>query len=331
MPPPSPLLGICIPTYRRPDQLRRCIGSIIRSAGSHGVAIHVADDSADDTNVGVLQELRAEYPGIVHHRNPVNLGIDRNIVHSIDVCDARYAWVIGEDDRMTPEAVPAVLEVLARVAPPFLYVNYASVHEDLGLVLKERSLPLAADGELDAAEFLAGSAWSMGFIGACVVAKEAWASVRPEPYLGTYFAHVGTIMEAVRGQRVRLVARPLVLNRCGTARVFTWTGSTFDVLHGWDRMIDLLRRFYPREACDAAVASFRRAHGIGSIRFFCYLRADRALDADAHARFVRGGPYAPAARRASWLIARTPPAVFRLARSVLFALRSLRGRRLSGY
>jgi glycosyltransferase involved in cell wall biosynthesis len=325
------LLGICIPTYRRPEQLRRCVESIIRTAAPHRVPIFITDDSTDDTNVETIAALQAQYPLIVHHRNPKNLGIDGNILHSVDVCDARYAWIIGEDDRMVPEAVPTVLEVLTRSAPPFVYVNYTSVDEDLALVLNERSLPLEGDVEIDAAEFLARDAWSMGFIGACVVDRSLWSAVRSAPYVGTWFAHVGTILEAVRGRRLHLVARPLVLNRCGTARAFTWTGSTFDVLHGWERMVSLLDRFYPREAREGAIESFRRAHGIGSVRFFAYLRADRALTRTAHDRFVRNGPYSPAARRASWVISRTPPAVFQAARAVLFAIRRRRNRQLSGY
>jgi glycosyltransferase involved in cell wall biosynthesis len=327
----NPILGICIPTYKRPDQLRRCVESVVRAGGERGIAIHLADDSTDDTNVETVRQLQAWYPHVVHHRNPANLGIDRNILHAVDLCDARYAWILGEDDRLTPEAVAEVLAVLEARPPAFLYVNYASVDEDLSLVLAERSLPLEADREMEAAEFLATSAWSMGFIGACVVEKASWAKVRSDAYVGTWYAHVGTILEAIRGRRVHLLARPVVLNRCGTARAFTWTGSTFDVLHGWERMTDLLRRYYPADACDAGAAAFRRAHGIGTVRFFAYLRADRALTPEAHERYVRAGPYSLAARAASWAIARTPPALFRAARAVLFATRRRTNRSLTGY
>ncbi len=327
----APLLGICIPTYKRPEQLRRCVASIIRSAAPYHVPIHIADDSTDDTNVAVIADLRATYPLVFHHRNPKNLGIDGNILHCVDLCEARYAWIIGEDDRMTPEAVPVVLEVLRRSSAPFVYVNYASVDEDLSLVLNERSLLLDADVEKSADEFLASDAWSMGFIGACVVEKARWAGVRSDAHVGTYFAHVGTIMEAVHGRRVHLVARPVVLNRCGTARAFTWTSSTFDVLHGWDRMLEGLRGTYGAEICERASASFRRAHGLGSVRFFCYLRADGALDAAIHERHVRNGPYSTLGRGASWWIARTPPGVFRAARWALSAIRRARNRRISGY
>lgn len=326
-----PLLGICIPTYRRPDQLRRCVTSIIRTAAPHGVPIHITDDSADDTNSAVIAELQACYPRVFHHRNPTNLGIDANICRAVDVCDARHAWIIGEDDRMTPEAVPTVLGALQSGERPFIFVNYASVDEDLSFVLHERSLPLVTDREVDAGEYFASDAWAMGFIGACVVDRQLWRGVSRDQYLGTYYAHVGVILEYLRGKRVYQMAKPVVLNRCGTARTFTWTGSTFEVLGGWGRMVDRLRRIYPAEICDRAAASFLRAHGVGTIPFFCYLRADGALDASIHERYVQNGPYPVASRCASWWIARTSPALFQAARWGLNRLRKARSRPLRGY
>ena len=325
---PNPLLAVCIPTYRRPDQLRRCLASVVRSAAPHQVAVVISDDSADDTNRAVVEELRARYPLVVHHRNPTNLGIDRNILQSVDLVPARHAWILGEDDRMLPEGVPTVLAALAAHEPSFLYVNYASVDEAVAMVLSERSVDLEADVTVDAAEFLRHHAWSAGFIGACVVDRRLWERVDPAPYLGTYFAHVGVILESVAGRPVRMLARPLVLNRVGSARAFTWAGSTFDVLHGWERMVNALRSHYPGPACDAGAAGFRNAHGMGSLRFLAYLRADAALDPAQHERWVRDGPYPRSSRMASWWIARTPPAVFRAARWAVTATRRARLRRI---
>lgn len=327
----TPLLGIAIPTYRRPDQLRRCVLSIVRSAGRRKVPIHLADDSCDDTNTAVVAELEREYPHLVHHRNPRNLGIDRNILHSADLCEARHVWLMGEDDRMTPDAIDAVWSVIERGERPFVYVNYASIDEDVSVVLAEHSIALQRDLEMDADEFLANHGWSMGFIGACVVRKDVWSGVDGEPYVGTYFAHAGRILEGLRGGRAYLVAAPLVLNRCGTSRTFTWADKSFDVLEGWSRMVDLLRPLYPAPVCDRAAESFRRAHGLGSIRSFCYLRADRALHPAAYEKHVRKGPYPALERRLAWFIARTPPALFQAARWGLMAVRRARNRRLSGY
>lgn len=324
-------LGFAIPTYKRPDQLARCVRSMIRAGAPHGVPIHVADDACDDTNVATIEALRAEYPLVFHHRNPTNLGIDRNILHSVEVCDAQHVWIMGEDDRVTPDAVERVIRVLGEERWPFVFVNYQMVDEDVSLVLRERVLPLAADRDVTAEEFLASDAWAIGFIGACVVDKALWSAVDPAPYVGTYYAHVGTIFEYLRGRRVRLVSDPVVLNRCGRPGVATWKSSTFDVLHGWGRMVDGLRPFYPADACDRATAAYRAAFGIGSLAFFAYLRADGALDARVWHAHVRNGPYRPLARAAAWSIAHAPPPLFQAARWGLGVVRSSRNRRISGY
>jgi glycosyltransferase involved in cell wall biosynthesis len=325
----QPLLAIAIPTYKRPDQLRRCVRSAIKAAAPFGVPIVVADDSTDETNLAVMAELRAAYPHLEHHRNPRNLGIDGNILHSVDLCEARHVWIMGEDDRLVPQAVARVVEVLNAGPRPFVYVNYASVDESLRLVLKERSLTLAADTDEPAEVFLAEHAWSMGFIGACVVDRALWGTVEKTRYLGTWFAHCGTILEYLHGRQVHLIAEPLVLNRCGAPGAFTWSSSTFDVLGGWARMVALLRDRYPAEACDRADASFVKAHGLGTIPFFAYLRAGGALDRESYLRFVKGGPYPAAGRAAAWAMARLDRRLFRAAAWAFGAVRSLRNRHLA--
>jgi glycosyltransferase involved in cell wall biosynthesis len=303
----------------------------IGEAGSPEIPIHIADDSCDETNAAVLADLQRQYPRVFHHRNQKNLGIDGNILHCVDLCGARHVWLMGEDDRMTPEAIPALLEILESGERPFVYVNYASTDEDVSLVLAERSLPLTRDVEMEANDFLATCAWSMGFIGACVVRKDLWSAAAASRYLGTYFAHAGRILEYLQGRRAYLVARPLVLNRCGTAATFTWAESSFDVFNGWKKMIDLLRGRYPDDVCDQAAATFLRAHAIGTIRSFCYLRADGALHPAVHEKYVRHGPYPALNRRIAWWIARTPPALFQAARWGLMAVRRRRNRALTGY
>jgi hypothetical protein len=223
------------------------------------------------------------------------------------------------------------LGVLESGERPFVYVNYASIDEDVSMVLAERSLALTRDAEMEASDFLATCAWSMGFVGACVVRKDLWSTVAAERYLGTYFAHAGRILEYLRGRRAYLVARPLVLNRCGTARTFTWADSSFEVLTGWGRMIDLLRGPYPEEVCNRAAAAFQAAHSIGTIASFCYLRADGALHPAVHEKYVRHGPYPALNRRIAWWIARAPIALFRAVRWGLMAVRRSRNRALTGY
>ena len=319
---PDTMLGICIPTYRRPEQLLRCVKSIIASAGDYNLPIHIVDDAADDTNSRVIAQLQGLYPFIDYEKNDANMGIDRNILKSIDRCRCRYAWPIGEDDRLLPDAVKKVLAAIEKAeTPDFIYVNYAAVDEDFKILLKRRSLDLAGDGFVGSRTFLQDQAWSIGFIGACVIRKSLWSRVAREPYLDTYFAHVGIIMAYLAKRRLFRIAAPLILNRCGTARVFSWTESAFEVLGGWQRLMDRLVPLYGPEACEKAKRSFEAAHGLNTLRFIAYLRADRLLDAARFDRYVR---FSGTKRAAARIICQTPPGVFQLTRWLLFALRRRR-------
>lgn len=326
-------LGICIPTYKRPDQLRACVQSIIRSCRSHQVPIFISDDSTDDTNIQVIQELLTDYPHIIHDRNPKNLGIDRNILKSVDICSCRYAWIIGEDDRMVPEGVSTVLSVMeaSETEWPFIYVNYASVDEDLKVVLNEKSLPLKVDTRMRAEEFFESDAWSIGFIGGCVINHRLWETTHRERYLDTYFAHVGMILEFLKGRELYLISAPLVLNRCGTARIFTWTHTAFEVMYGWSHMTKALEPIYGAEACENASESMDEAHGTGTMLWYGYLRADGAFSLKIFHKHIRHAKHGILHKSGAWLIAVAPPVIFRAIRWGLTHFRRKTCRNISGY
>jgi hypothetical protein len=265
---------------------------------------------------------------VIHVANAENLGIDGNIIRSVDLCDCEYAWLLGEDDRMTKRGVAEVLEALARTRPAFLCVNYTAVDETVTFVRRDRMLPCHADTRMPAAVFLARHAWAIGFIGACVVNKALWSRVDPSGYVGTYFAHVGTIMESIRGREVAIVAEPVILNRWGPADVATWSAHGQAVFDGWREMTDRLRRVYGDAACAAAAAAFVRGHGLDTLRFLCHRRADGLYTMAAYHARIRPSGRGRAYKLAARLIALGHPFVFRSVRAVLNWSRRYRKRRL---
>ena len=324
------LLGVSIPAYKRPDQLRRCLVSVAKAASPYGVPIYVLDDSGDDTNAEAVASVRQTYGGIRHVRNPATLGIDRNILNSVEACECRYVWLLGEDDRLTPDAVAKVLQALAG-EPAFVFANYSTVNEEVNAVLREKALPLDADAEQDAAEFLARHGWAAGFIGGCVVNRALWSAAPQAPYVGTYFAHVGVIFHSLHGRRIHLVAQPLVLNRCGTAATFTWQTMTFEVLGGWARLMDALRPLYGDAVCKESLATFERAHGLNSLKFLLYLRAGGAYGRSQFQTYIRPARRGVVYTAAAWLVARSNRKLVHLAHRLLARVRQQRGRRISGY
>ena len=91
-------IGICIPTYKRPEFLRRCLASIIDQANGLPIEIFVADDSCSDVNDAVIGEATRRFPALRHRKNETNLGINENIRHVVDIADTDYVWLVGEDD-----------------------------------------------------------------------------------------------------------------------------------------------------------------------------------------------------------------------------------------
>jgi glycosyltransferase involved in cell wall biosynthesis len=311
-------LAVCIPTYKRPDQLHRCVKSVIAAAAPYRVPIVIADDSTDDTNRDVIADVRSRYTGIIYERNTHNLGIDRNIVRSVDLCPCDYAWIMGEDDRMLPDAIRTLLDTIENAAEPpaFVCVNYAYVDHEIAHVLRESILPDQCDTVVPVEEFLKSRVWAIGFIGGCVVNRSLWGAVDRERYVGTFFAHVGAILESLAGRTVTIVARPQILNRIGSAEVVTWSADTYNVFDGWEAMTRLLEPIYGAELCQQAAAAFRAGTGYGSLRFLCSRRADRIYDLERYRQMYQGDrrPAAPNPLLAQ-LIACAPPPIFQAARA----------------
>jgi len=320
------LLGICIPTYKRPEHLVSCVRSINRSAGNLKIPIFISDDSADDTNSHAIQKIKKYYPNIHYQKNMNNIGIDRNILKVIDSCTCQYAWPVGEDDRLKDDAIPEVLKILNTdtATLPFLFVNYSLVNHDYSLVFKEKALDLDDDKTQEVEKYLPQRAWAIGFIGSCVINRRFWGAVLQDSYVGTYFAHVGIILEYLKGRKVHLIEKPLILNRCGGANVFSWSQQAFEVVGGWERLMMRLIPIYGESICRSSIDSFEKAHGIKSPKFLMYLRADKAYDRQTYWRYVSPSSRSVIQKKAAFLIAVTPPIIYRFARLILNHFRRFR-------
>lgn len=306
-------LGICIPTYRRPEFLRRCILSAIASAEGRPVRIFVADDAVDGTNDALLAQLCATYPTIQVRRNAANLGIDDNIQLAVDLCDCDYAWLVGEDDTFLPGAVAAMLHALQAAASPFVLANYAYVGEDPAHRI---ATALAEDGSdtMEAEPFLAEHLWAAGFIGACVVRKAEWSRTQAFPYKGTYFTHVGRIAEIVSDAgKAAIVRRACVANRVEGTDTFTWKRDTYGVFFGFLAMCASVagRRPARRDAMATAAKTMERRYRWLSIRLAMRLRSERGYDHAQYVKYLRHGPVGALRRLAFCVISVSPPALFR--------------------
>lgn len=306
-------LGICIPTYKRPDFLRRCIQSVIASASGLPVRIFVSDDSLDDTNEAVYRELSPYAVTIVIHRNEKNLGIDDNIQRVVELCDADYAWLVGEDDYFLAGALRRVHERLQRTRPPFLFANYAYAGDQSDRILG-RALD-ASDSDMPAADFISRHLWAAGFIGSCVVDRRKWGSTHAAPYSGTYYTHVGRICELMSrsNQPVPIVGDVCVANRVEGTDTFTWKRDSYGVFFGFKRMCEAVARECPglADATTAASMGMERRYGWLSLRLAMRLRSELAYDIHQYRKYLDRNTPNIVKRWAFMLISVAPPSLFK--------------------
>lgn len=283
-------LGICIPTYRRPDFLRSCVNSVISSAEGRPVRVFVVDDSASDINSQVLLELSDAYADIFVIKNDENIGIDANIQKAVDVCDCDYAWLIGEDDVFLPGAVALMYDFLQSSSAPFVFSAYQYVSEDhskvLGVVSGGESTSL-----MQTERFVSEMLWSIGFIGAVVVRCRAWKETESYPYLGTYFTHVGRILDLLGTvSNVPLRNVPGVANRAQGVDTFTWKKDAFGVFLGFERMCETAAQRNPSlvDCLKKARLRYREKFAYFSVKTTFRLRSEGAFDYRQYRDYISG-------------------------------------------
>jgi glycosyltransferase involved in cell wall biosynthesis len=285
-------LSFCIPTYKRPLFLLKAIESIITASAEYldVVQIVITDDSTDDTNEWVIEKVKNLTKNLKYIQNPINLGIDGNILHSIDSSDGDFIWVLGEDDLVCTNAVKIFLALTNSNDYGFICSNYSYIDSEQKEIIKHNVIGISSNQEVSSLELLENHSWSFGFIGACIVNKTVWRTVNSSKYKGTFFAHVGTILESIKDSRILMLSTPLILNRMGVETT-TWGAEyTFEVITGWANLMQKLKSIYPNDSCDRACQQFDNKLGANSLSFLFSKRSEGIYTKEAYNKFYKNSP-----------------------------------------
>ncbi len=114
---------VVIVSWNTRDYLRRCLASLRSAcADPECLAVHVVDNASTDGSAAMVE---AEFPQVVLHALPENLGFARANNRVLQGCETPYALLLNPDTEVRPGALDALLEFMegepeAAVAGPTL-------------------------------------------------------------------------------------------------------------------------------------------------------------------------------------------------------------------
>ena len=103
------ILHVVIPAYGSSPFLREAIQSAINAVDSN-TPITVIDDASLTSDVAIVSQEFAHR--VTYTRNPSNLGLATNFLHSFNISQAEFTVVLGSDDLMLPGYEAALINTL---------------------------------------------------------------------------------------------------------------------------------------------------------------------------------------------------------------------------
>lgn len=127
------LISICIPTYNRPNELKRLFDSI-DTTKYDDVDIVISENCSPKQaeTRAIVEEFKKNTKLDVHYyENERNLGYDKNIRTFVDRTTGKFAMYFSDDDIFMPGAMDEFVEfVRAHQEYGYFLRSYGSYHED---------------------------------------------------------------------------------------------------------------------------------------------------------------------------------------------------------
>lgn len=115
-----------IPTYNGGERLKWSLGQLLPLAKKveDKVSVLVNDNCSTDNTEEIVREFALQYKGLLdYHKQPENIGADRNYFDGAARSRTKYVCIMGDDDIITPSYFDAIFGILQEY-PELAYINY---------------------------------------------------------------------------------------------------------------------------------------------------------------------------------------------------------------
>ena len=160
----SVLLSICITSYNRVDELKRCLKSI-DTVNFEDVEIIISEDNSPRKKeiFNLINDIKRESKfRIIFNSNERNIGYDRNLEKLISLSNGRYVLFCSDDDAFIPNALDKIYDYLQNNEESFVFTPF--INHD-GRIMRVRMKSIHYDvGEKSAKKILRDSILFSGLI-----------------------------------------------------------------------------------------------------------------------------------------------------------------------
>lgn len=140
----QPLISVLVPAYKHEKYVLECLESI-SALNYSNLELILSDDVSPDTTFQIaekwVKDNRGRFVRAMAVRQPVNLGVVRNLQFLFDQAQGDYVAYIASDDSFTENAISDRISVLLRFGNVDGVIGNSQLIADSGAVLKERRFP----------------------------------------------------------------------------------------------------------------------------------------------------------------------------------------------
>ena len=153
------------------------------------VEVVISDDASTDDTADVIESFRPRLPQLTYEKVDSALRYDRNLLRAVALARGEFCWLFGDDDRLEPSALAAVLSALkedrALTGLTTGRISYDSALTDRLPVraLKQQETKLFCD----AGETFLRLLDRLGFLSCQVVQRRIWNEIVRQENLEPYF------------------------------------------------------------------------------------------------------------------------------------------------
>ena len=231
-----PILSVCINTRNRAGFLSETLDSILVQL-NEWVEIVVVDGASEDGTDSMMRNYAERYVAVKYFRSATPIGIDEGYDLAVEHARGRFCWMMTDDDLINDGTLDRLLMEI-ELGYDLILLEIDCYTKDLAVSLGQHLYQVGSDRVFtpeNFQKFWSASGKGLSYIGSVVLRRSIWFEYDRTRYYGSYFVHVGVILESTSITSALIIGYPYIKYRSGNS---SWTPRSFEIWNfKWPRVI----------------------------------------------------------------------------------------------